>query len=91
ALQRFPQRLRGVAVVDAQVSDAELDELAAAGEVGIRLNLIGKVLEDYTGPAWNGLFRRLARRGWQVEIQRGFDDLALIVPAILESGVTLVI
>ena len=91
ALQRFPQRLRGVAVVDAQVSDAELDELAAAGVVGIRLNLIGKVLEDYTGPAWNGLFRRLARRGWQVEIQRVFDDLALIVPAILESGVTLVI
>ena len=91
ALQRFPQRLRGVAVVDAQVSDAELDELAATGVVGVRLNLIGKVLEDYTGPAWNGLFRRLARRGWQVEIQRVFDDLALIVPAILESGVTLVI
>ncbi|MGP0174953.1 amidohydrolase family protein [Pseudomonas sp. NCHU5208] len=91
ALQRFPERLRGVAVVDAQVSDAELDALAAAGVVGVRLNLIGKALEDYTGAAWNELFRRLARRGWQVEIQRGFDDLALIVPAILESGVTLVI
>lgn len=91
ALQRFPERLRGVAVVDAQISDGELDELAAAGVVGIRLNLIGKLLEDYTGPAWSGLFRRLARRGWQVEIQRGFADLALVVPAILESGVTVVI
>lgn len=91
ALQCFAQRLRGVAVVDAQVSDAELDELAAAGVVGIRLNLIGKTLEDYAGPAWSALFRRLARRGWQVEIQRGFADLALIVPAILESGVTVVI
>lgn len=91
ALQRFPERLRGVAVVDAQISDGELDELAAAGVVGIRLNLIGKLLEDYTGPAWSGLFRRLARRGWQVEIQRGFADLALVVPATLESGVTVVI
>ncbi len=91
ALQRFPQRLRGVAVVDAQVSDTELDEMAAAGVVGVRLNLIGKTLEDYAGPAWNDLFRRLARRGWQVEIQRGFADLAMIVPSILESGVTVVI
>ncbi|MFH6598263.1 amidohydrolase [Ectopseudomonas khazarica] len=91
ALQCFPERLRGVAVVDAQISDGELDDLAAAGVVGIRLNLIGKLLEDYTGPAWSGLFRRLARRGWQVEIQRGFADLALVVPAILESGVTVVI
>ena len=91
ALQRFPGRLRGVAVVDAQVSDVELDELAVAGVVGIRLNLIGKALEDYASPAWSRLLRRLARRGWQVEIQRGFGDLALIVPAILESGVTVVI
>ncbi len=91
ALRRFAQRLRGVAVVSAQVSDAELDELADVGVVGVRLNLIGKALEDYAGAEWRDLFRRLAQRGWQVEIQRGFGDLALIVPAILESGVTLVI
>ncbi len=91
ALQRFPERLRGVAVVDAAITDAQLDELAAAGVVGIRLNLIGKDLRDYTGPAWIGLFERLARRGWQIEIQRGIDDLAQVVPAIVATGVTVVI
>ncbi|VXC60878.1 Predicted metal-dependent hydrolase, TIM-barrel fold [Pseudomonas sp. 8Z] len=91
ALRRFPERLRGVAVVDARVSDAELDELAAVGVVGVRLNLIGKALADYAGSAWDNLFRRLAQRGWQVEIQRGFDDLVLIVPTILDSGVSVVI
>ncbi|YCH20847.1 amidohydrolase family protein [Pseudomonas sp. D1-3] len=91
ALRRHPERLRAVAVVDVTVSDAELDELAAAGVVGIRLNLIGKQLQEYTGAAWNALFERLAGRGWQVEIQRGIDDLAQIVPAIVATGVNLVI
>ncbi len=91
ALRRFPERLRGVAVVDADIDEAQLDALAAAGVVGIRLNLIGKALQDYTGPGWTSLFERLARRGWQVEIQRGINDLAQIVPPIVATGVDVVI
>lgn len=91
ALRRYPQRLRAVAVVEASIGEQQLDELAEAGVVGIRLNLIGKSLADYAGPEWTALFKRLASRGWQVEIQRGFDDLALIVPAILACGVDVVV
>ncbi|MFJ4433529.1 amidohydrolase family protein [Pseudomonas sp. NPDC089395] len=91
ALRRHPERLRAVAVVDASISDQALDALAEAGVVGIRLNLVGKQLADYAGPEWTALFKRLAVRGWQVEIQRGFDDLALIVPAILACGVDVVV
>ena len=28
-----------------------------------------------------GLFARLGARGWQVEIQRGIDDVALVILA----------
>lgn len=91
ALRRYPQRLRAVAVVDPDVSEAQLDELSEAGVVGVRLNLIGKKLADHLSPAWSSLFERLARRGWQVEIQRSIDDVALIVPAILGCGVDVVI
>lgn len=91
ALRRYPQRLRGVVVVDPAVSEAQLDGFAAAGVTGIRLNLIGKALGDYTGGEWTALFERLAGRGWQVEIQRGIDDLAQVVPAIVATGVTVVI
>ncbi|QGZ30400.1 amidohydrolase family protein [Stutzerimonas stutzeri] len=91
ALRRYPKRLRAVAVVNAKVSEAHLDELAEAGVVGIRLNLIGKTLTDYSGPAWSGLFQRLATRGWQVEIQRGIEDVAQVVPSILGCGVQVVI
>ncbi|MGY8817936.1 MAG: amidohydrolase family protein [Pseudomonadales bacterium] len=91
ALRRYPQRLRAVAVVEPDVSEAQLDELDEAGVVGVRLNLIGKKLAVYRGYAWSALFQRLAQRGWQVEIQRGIDDVALIVPAILACGVDVVI
>ncbi len=91
ALRRHPERLRGTAVVDPDISDDEIDALQAGGVVGIRLNLIGQTLDTYTSPQWHHFFRRLVRHNWSVEIQRGIDDLALIVPQILESGVPVVI
>ncbi|CAO3426097.1 amidohydrolase family protein [Azospirillum endophyticum] len=91
ALRAHPQRLRAVAVVDPGVADEELDRLGALGFVGVRLNLVGRELEDYTAAHWQDFFRRLAGRRWQIEIQRRFDDLAEIVPAIAAAGVTVVI
>ncbi|MEG3115188.1 amidohydrolase family protein [Salinicola sp. 4072] len=91
ALRRFPQRLRGTAVVARDVTEETLDELAEAGVVGIRLNLIGQPLEDYRSASWRTLFAKVARLGWSVEIQRGVEDLGEIVPQILQSGVAVVI
>lgn len=91
ALRNNPDRLRGIAVVDIAISDAELDELADAGVVGIRLNLIKKPLEDYTSPAWRQLLSKLEKRGWQIEIQREIEDLATIIPPMIEAGVSVVV
>nr|WP_295834556.1 amidohydrolase family protein [uncultured Azospirillum sp.] len=91
ALRAHPERLRAVAVVDRSVTEDELDRLGALGFVGARLNLVGRELEDYGAAPWQDFFRRLAARCWQIEIQRRFDDLAEVVPAIAGSGVTVVI
>ncbi|WP_110642991.1 amidohydrolase family protein [Salinicola sp. CPA57] len=91
ALRRFPHRLRGTAVVERDAADESLDELAEAGVVGIRLNLIGQPLEDYRSAPWRTLFAKVAQRGWSVEIQRGMEDLDVVVPQILKSGVAVVI
>lgn len=91
ALARYPDRLRAIAVIDPDTDEAELDRLDALGFVGIRLNLIGRQLEDFKALRWQQLFARLEARGWQVEIQRGFEDLHLFVPDILDSGVQVVI
>ncbi|MGN8160361.1 amidohydrolase family protein [Salinisphaera sp. SWV1] len=65
ALKAYPDTLRGVAVVDADIDDASLDEMHAAGVRGARFNLLfgGGVSLD----ALESLDRRLAQRGWHLE------------------------
>ncbi|ART64717.1 amidohydrolase family protein [Kushneria marisflavi] len=91
ALRQHGERLRGTAVVAPDIDDASLDVLGEAGVVGIRLNLVGKTLDDYSAAHWQHLFTRLAHRGWSVEIQRTLADLDAVVPAILASNVAVVI
>ncbi|WP_010484819.1 amidohydrolase family protein [Pseudomonas sp. S9] len=91
ALDKYPERLRGIAVVMPSISADELGRLAASGVVGVRLNLVGQQLEDYSTDCWQAFFQRVAALGWSVEIQRRIEDLAQILPAILQSGVNVVI
>src|ERR687898_874512 len=46
ALRQHPARLRGIAMVQPDTAVLELQELAASGVVGIRLNLVGLPLPD---------------------------------------------
>ena len=65
-LRRHPQRLRGVAVVTPDVAEDELDVLDAAGVRGLRCNDLfggGVGLE-----AMETLARRIARRGWHLQL-----------------------
>lgn len=65
ALRERPGRHRGVAVVDASVSEAQLDAMHAAGVRGVRFNLVSPVGNgDADLPA---LAPRLAERGWHVQ------------------------
>ncbi|GGM17140.1 amidohydrolase family protein [Pseudomonas asuensis] len=91
ALRVYPERLRGTAVVSPEVSDAELDELEKAGVVGVRLNLVGLPLEDYSQPRWKNFFKKMVDRNWSVEIQRAMEDLCLVVPVLLDTGVSVII
>lgn len=91
ALRKYPERLRGIAVVDPSINSAQLDELQDCGIVGVRLNLVGEPLEDYASESWQAFFKQITARQWQVEIQRGMEDLAAVLPAILASGVTVVV
>ena len=63
-----------------------LDGLAADGVRGIRLNLVGRALDDYTERRWRRLVAAVNERNWQIEIHREAADLKHIVPALLEAG-----
>jgi len=80
ALDRYPTALRGVAVVDAGVSDAELEDMDQRGVVGIRFNMIGKDIAEMASPDHQALVRRIGQLGWHVEVQaRGGD-----IPAVFK-------
>ncbi len=65
ALRAHPQGLRGVAVVDPQVSDRQLQDLHEAGVRGLRINVLfgGGVGFD----AMESLARRIATMGWHLQ------------------------
>jgi predicted TIM-barrel fold metal-dependent hydrolase len=89
--KRYPQRFRGVAVVDPQASDAQLEALADANVVGARLNLIGLPVPDLGDAVWTRLFARLNALGWHVEVHSRAADLPAVLDALLAHGCTVVV
>lgn len=91
ALAQAPEQLRGVVVVERDISRAGLQAMATQGVVGIRLNLMGKPLPDFTEPSWQVLFEHLAELGWHVELHRQVADLPGVLRALLPFGCKLVV
>ena len=90
-LRAHPDRLRGVAVVPTDAPRDLLAGLARDGVVGIRLNLVGLEIPDFTSGAWPRLLQQLADLDWQVEIHREARDLPKIVDPLVGSGVKVVV
>jgi 2-pyrone-4,6-dicarboxylate lactonase len=71
ALRRYPERLRGVAVLQPDVIDRRLDEMTDAGFKGARINML---LQDGKPVSAGGMdFRglegdRAAARGWHAKL-----------------------
>jgi 2-pyrone-4,6-dicarboxylate lactonase len=80
ALQRYPDRLRGIGVLDLDTTDQELDDLHAAGVRGIRINLYRRAgVIAYRGGVGMEVFHklgpRIAERGWHVQVWINVTDL----------------
>ena len=77
AMKADPVRLRGVAVVAADVADADLRRLHDAGVRGVRVNIVD-VKDRKPGtlplPALRALARRIAPLGWHMEFLMHADE-----------------
>ncbi|MEN5159282.1 amidohydrolase family protein [Achromobacter spanius] len=91
ALRAAPARLRGVAVVARDITEPELQDLAGAGVVGIRLNLVGLDTPALQTPAWQALLARVNALGWHVEIHLQAARLDGVMPALLAAGCRIVV
>jgi len=91
ALRRYRSELRGIAVVEPSISEADLDKLEADGIVGIRLNLDSLPIPRFDDGPWPRLLGSVRRRGWQVEVHREARDLPQLVAPLLEAGVNVLV
>jgi len=84
-------RLRGLAVIDPEKDLGKLDGLAAAGIVGIRLNLIGKQVPAFGQGAWREGVAACRKLGWQVEVYDDAERLPQSIAPLLDAGVKVVV
>jgi predicted TIM-barrel fold metal-dependent hydrolase len=91
ALRQAPEQLKGVVVLERDVSRAVLNDMARLGVIGVRLNLMGKPLPDFCDPAWKDFFGHIAELNWHVELHRHVEDLPGLIHQLMPFGVNLVI
>jgi predicted TIM-barrel fold metal-dependent hydrolase len=91
ALKQAPDTLRGVVVVERDIPRAELNEMDRLGVVGLRLNLMGKALPDFSEPEWKALFGHVAELDWHVELHRHVADLPGLIRGLMPFGVKVVV
>jgi predicted TIM-barrel fold metal-dependent hydrolase len=90
-LAQAPGRLRGVVVVEPEVSLDGLVALVCQGVCGVRLNLMGQALPDLAALPWRPFLQRLAESGLHLELHRPASDLPALLGPALEAGVTVVV
>ena len=68
ALRESEDRARGVATVNAEVSDGEMRALDAAGVRGVRFNFVKRLADTPPREALTSIAQRVERLGWHVVI-----------------------
>ena len=92
ALARYPERLRGTAIVPTDIALDDLATLRACGVCGIRLNWFHReTLPDIRSADHARLLGRVREIGMHVEIYIEGAKLADVLPAVRATGVVAVI
>ena len=92
ALAQLGERARGVAVVGSQVSDSELDALAAQRVCGLRVNFVTPQSWGVTTPEMLiTLAHKVARLDWHIQVFVQPEQLVTLAPVLAKLPVPLVI
>jgi predicted TIM-barrel fold metal-dependent hydrolase len=93
AVRELGARARGIAVIDANTTDAALDDMARAGIRGIRLNLTQAGVNDPLAalPGFRAAVERATRRGWHVQLNTSLKMIEALRQDLLASPVPIVI
>jgi 2-pyrone-4,6-dicarboxylate lactonase len=75
ALKHSNDRARGVATVKADISDAELNALDAAGVRGVRFNFVKRLVDTTPRDVLLSIAKRIAPLGWHIVIYFEAEEL----------------
>ncbi|TGG93404.1 2-pyrone-4,6-dicarboxylate hydrolase [Natronospirillum operosum] len=91
ALRHAGDLARGVAVVRPDITDAELNDLHAAGVRAVRFNFVKRLVDSTPWSDCLAITERVRRLGWHVVIYFEAPDLAELTPLIQQLNTTVVI
>ncbi len=93
ALRHAGPGFRAVAVTPPDVSDGEIDALHRAGVRGLRFNVVDVRANKNQVPAemLRGVARRIAARGWHIEMLVNLDEAGDFAPLLGALGVPVVL
>jgi predicted TIM-barrel fold metal-dependent hydrolase len=91
AMADRPGRFKGIAVIAADTPDGKLEELSAAGVVGVRFNLVSYQPDALSIPAGPRLLARLREKNWFAQIYAHDAQWPELVPLLRASGVAVLI
>jgi predicted TIM-barrel fold metal-dependent hydrolase len=91
AIAAAKARLRGIAVVDASISNDALATLGKAGIVGIRFNILDKPTPHLAGSHWPRVFEFIRTHGWHVEVHGHAHEVMNVVRQLVPYEVRIVV
>jgi 2-pyrone-4,6-dicarboxylate lactonase len=91
ALNKARGLARGIATVRADVTDAELAALDAAGVRGVRFNFVKRLVDTTPQEVLAGIAKRIATLGWHTVIYFEASDLPELYPFLASLPTTVVV
>ena len=91
AMKAYPKRFKAIAVIDPTVSDEALENLAAAGVVGVRFNLVSYDPEALSRRHARELLDRIKALGWFAQVFADDAQWPAAATVLKASGVKVLI
>ena len=91
AMKAYPGRFKAIAVVDPDASDRTLENLAAAGVVGVRFNLVSYDPDALSRSDASRLLQRLKSLGWFAQIYADDAQWPAAATVLKASGVRVLV
>ena len=91
AVKTYPERFKAIVQIDRGITDRALDDLAAAGAVGVRFNLVNFEPDALSHRDAPRLLQRLKALGWFAQIYADDAQWVLAAATLRASGIRVLV